>query len=137
MIRLLNLDHVAVAVADLDQAVAEHARKYGTRPLYREVVDEQGVEEAMLPLGGSFLQLIAPLRPDSPVGRFIERNGPGLHHLAFTVPDIVDALDHLRQEGARLIDEQPRPGGRGALIAFVHPKDWSGTLIELIQLPET
>lgn len=90
----------------------------------------------MIPLGGSFVQLIRPLRADSPVGRFLARNGPGLHHVAYAVASIEDALDHLRSEGIRLVDESPRIGGRGAKIAFVHPKELAGTLIELVETDE-
>ncbi len=134
--KLINLDHVAIAVPDLDQAIAEYRRQYDVEPLFREVVEEQGVEEAMIPLGGSFVQLIRPLRADSPVGRFLARNGPGLHHVAYAVASIEDALDHLRSEGIRLVDESPRIGGRGAKIAFVHPKELAGTLIELVETDE-
>lgn len=133
--KLLNLDHVGVAVQDLDAALADYRRKYGVSPLYREVVESQGVEEAMIPVGGSFVQLLRPLSPESPVGRFLATRGEGVHHLAFAVVDIDLALEHLREEGARLIDESPRPGGRGARIAFVHPRDLAGTLIELVELP--
>ncbi len=134
--KLLNLDHVAIAVWNLDAAVAGYRDRYGVEPLWREVVESQGVEEAMIPVGGSFVQLLQPLDPDTPVGRFLDRRGEGLHHVAFAVPDIEVALDHLRAEGARLIDETPRLGGRGARIAFVHPADLAGTLIELVELPD-
>ena len=128
-----NLDHVAIAVIDLDAALGEYERLYGVRPLYREVVEEQGVEEAMIAMGGSFVQLLQPLSPETPVGTFLEKNGEGLHHLAFAVADIEIALADLVAEGARLIDESPRIGGRGAKIAFVHPKQAAGTLIELVE----
>lgn len=131
--RPYNLDHVAIAVTDLDSALAEYERLYGIVPTHREVVAEQGVEEAMLPLGGSFVQLLQPTGPDTPVGAFLARHGEGLHHIAYAVDDIAAALSHLRGEGARLIDDEPRRGGRGALIAFVHPKQTTGTLIELVQ----
>ena len=134
--KLLNLDHVAVAVANLDEAIADYARQYGVAPLYREVVKEQGVEEAMIPVGGSFVQLLQPLSEETPVGKFLSKNGPGLHHIAYAVPSIEDALAHLKSEGVRLIDESPRIGGRGARIAFVHPKELAGTLIELVELDE-
>ena len=134
--KLLNLDHVAIAVSDLDEAVAQYRRQYGVEPLYREIVEEQGVEEAMIPVGGSFVQLLRPLSAETPVGRFLTKNGPGLHHVAYAVPSIEDALDHLKSEGVRLIDESPRTGGRGAKIAFVHPKELAGTLIELVELDE-
>jgi methylmalonyl-CoA/ethylmalonyl-CoA epimerase len=132
--KLLNLDHVGIAVASLDKAIADYEERYGIVPLYREVVEAQGVEEAMVPVGGSFVQLLEPLAADTPVGRFLERRGEGLHHMAFMVASIMDALNHLKGQGARLVDEVPRTGGRGAQVAFVHPADLGGTLIELVEL---
>jgi methylmalonyl-CoA/ethylmalonyl-CoA epimerase len=134
-VKLLNLDHVGIAVTDLDAALAGYRERYGVQPLYREVVEGQGVEEAMLPVGGSFVQLLQPLGPDTPVGRFLEKRGEGLHHVAFMVASIEIALGHIREQGGRLIDEEARPGGREARIAFVHPSDLGGTLIELVELP--
>ncbi|MDJ0663031.1 MAG: methylmalonyl-CoA epimerase [Acidimicrobiia bacterium] len=130
-----NLDHVALAVRDLDSSLAEYKRLYGSDPIYREVVAEQGVEEAMIAVGGSYVQLLQPLGPDTPVGRFIESRGEGMHHVALAVADIDAALEHLEAEGARLVDETPRIGGRGARIAFVHPEAFAGTLVELVELP--
>lgn len=135
-VKLLNLDHVAIAVHDLDAAVAGYRDRYGVEPLYREVVESQGVEEAMLPVGGSFVQLLQPLSEDSPVGRFLAEKGEGLHHVAYAVADIGAALAHLAGRGARLVDREPRIGGRGARIAFVHPGDLGGTLIELVELKD-
>ena len=128
-----NLDHVAIAVHDLNAAIEEHRRLYGVVPAHRETVESQGVDEAMLPVGGSYVQLIAPLSPDSPVGKFLDRHGEGLHHVAYAVADIEAALNHLEGEGVQLIDRRPRPGGGGARIAFVHPKAFSGTLVELVE----
>jgi methylmalonyl-CoA/ethylmalonyl-CoA epimerase len=135
-VKLLNLDHVAIAVIDLDDALAGYRERYHVEPLYRETVESQGVEEAMIPVGGSFLQLLQPLGPDTPVGRFLEKNGEGLHHIAFAVASIDLALQHLEEGGARLVDRSAREGGRGARIAFVHPGDLTGTLIELVELPD-
>ena len=132
--KLLNLDHVGIAVHDLDNAVEGYRARYGVSPLYREVVETQGVEEAMIPVGGSFVQLLAPLDGEGPVSRFLERRGEGVHHLAFLVADIDVALEHLKSQGANLVDETARLGGRGARIAFVHPADLTGTLIELVEL---
>jgi methylmalonyl-CoA/ethylmalonyl-CoA epimerase len=132
--KLLNLDHVGIAVTNLDQAIRGYKERYGAVPLYREVVEAQGVEEAMIPVGGSFIQLLRPLASDTPVGRFLERHGEGLHHVAFMVASIAAALDHLKEQGAKLVDESPRIGGRGAQVAFVHPADLGGTLIELVEL---
>ncbi len=133
MIKLLNLDHVGIAVHDLDRAVNEYRVKYGITPLYRETVSSQGVEEAMIPLGGSFIQLLQPLGPDTPVGRFLAKKGEGVHHLAWAVADIEAAVEHLKAQGARMVDSEPRPGGGGTRIAFVHPRDLAGTLIELVE----
>jgi methylmalonyl-CoA/ethylmalonyl-CoA epimerase len=132
-VKLLNLDHVAIAVEDLDESLAGYRNRYRVEPLYREVVESQGVEEAMIPVGGSFIQLLQPLEGDTPVGRFLSRHGEGLHHVAYLVASLDHALAHLREEGARLIDEEPRLGGGGSRIAFVHPADLAGTLIELVE----
>ena len=134
--KLLNLDHVAIAVEDLDAAIEGYRNRYGVEPLYRERVEGQGVEEAMIPVGGSFVQLLEPLGPETPVGRFLSKNGEGLHHVAYAVSSIESALDHLKSQGVRLVDEEPRVGGRGARIAFVHPGDLTGTLIELVELTD-
>jgi methylmalonyl-CoA epimerase len=131
-----NLDHVAIAVSDLDAALGEYRRLYGAEPLYREVVSEQGVEEAMIAVGGSFIQLLEPLSAETPVGVFLAKRGEGLHHVALAVDDIDAALGHLKAEGARLVDEEPRVGGRGTRIAFVHPKEFAGTLVELVEVAE-
>ena len=131
---LLNLDHVALAVRDLDEALERFRRLYGATPVSREVVEADGVEEAMLLVGGSQVQLLAPQRPDGPVARFLERRGEGLHHIAFAVPDLDAALAHLAAEGAELIDRVPRRGGGGARIAFVHPRTFGGTLTELVEI---
>jgi methylmalonyl-CoA epimerase len=122
-------------VHDLDASLSDYRNRYQVEPLYREEVAEQGVEEAMIPLGGSFVQLLQPLGPDTPVGRFLERHGEGLHHVAYAVASIDSALDHLKEQGAQLVDESPRSGSRGTRIAFVHPSDLGGTLIELVELP--
>ena len=132
--KLLNLDHVAIAVRDLDAAVDAYSDRYKVSPLYREIVESQGVEEAMIPVGGSFIQLLRPLSSETPVGKFLSKNGEGLHHIAYTVASIERALSHLAGEGARLIDTEARNGGRGTKIAFVHPSDLGGTLIELVEL---
>lgn len=131
-----NLDHVALAVEDLDATIAEFRTLFGVEPISREVVGEQGVEEAMIPIGGSNLQLLSPLSGDTPVGRFLERRGEGLHHIAITVTSIEDALEHLKSNGARLVDAEPRVGGGGHRIAFVHPGTIAGTLIELVEIDE-
>ena len=131
--KLYNIDHVGIAVKDLDAAVAGYFDRYRVEPLSREVVLEQGVEEVMIPIGGSFVQLLGALSPDTPVGRFLERKGEGLHHVAYAVVDIEEALAHLAERGVSLVDELPRVGGGGSRIAFVHPSDLAGTLIELVE----
>lgn len=134
--KLLNLDHVAIAVADLDAAIDGYRNRYDVEPLYRETVESQGVEEAMIPVGGSFIQLLQPLGPETPVGRFVSKNGEGLHHVAYAVASIEASLAHLAAQGARLVDSEPRLGSRGTRIAFVHPGDLAGTLIELVELSD-
>ncbi len=131
--QLLNLDHVAIAVRNLEGALEVFRTLFGVEPLRREVVAEQGVEEAMLPVGGSFVQLLEPLSAGSPVGRFLERRGEGLHHLALAVADLERALAHLEGASVELIDRVPRTGGGGARIAFVHPRAVAGTLVELVE----
>jgi methylmalonyl-CoA/ethylmalonyl-CoA epimerase len=132
---LTQIDHIGIAVEDLDTAVERYRRTLGVEPAHRERVESQGVEEVLLPVGTSFIQLLGALGPDTPVGRFLERRGPGVHHIGFRVDDVASALDQLRDEGLRLIDDTPRPGSRGTTIAFVHPKGMGGVLVELVQLP--
>jgi methylmalonyl-CoA/ethylmalonyl-CoA epimerase len=133
-VKLLNLDHVAIAVNDLDVAIDGYRSRYNVEPIYRETVGSQGVEEAMIPVGGSFIQLLQPLGPETSVGKFLSKHGEGLHHIAYAVVSIEAALGHLAEQGAQVIDTEPRLGGRGARIAFVHPADLGGTLIELVEM---
>jgi methylmalonyl-CoA/ethylmalonyl-CoA epimerase len=130
-----KIEHVALAVADIEAAIAHYADVWGLEVESRERVEDQGVEEAMLPLGDSYLQLLAPTGPETTVGKFIERRGEGLHHIAYEVDDLEAALADLKAKGVPLIDEQPRRGGRGHMVAFVHPKGNHGLLVELIQRP--
>lgn len=132
-IELTDIDHVGIAVPDLDAAVEQHRRLLGVEPAHRERVDDQGVEEVLFPVGSSYIQLLGALGPDTPVGRSLASRGPGMHHIAYRVDDLMAALDHLRDEGAHLIDDAPRPGSRGTLIAFVHPRSMGGVLVELVQ----
>jgi methylmalonyl-CoA/ethylmalonyl-CoA epimerase len=133
MIALTDIDHVGIAVRDLDQAVATYERLLGVAPAHRERVEDKGVEEVLFGVGASFIQLLGALGPDTPMGRSLERRGPGVHHVAYRVDDIEGALEHLRAEGARLVHEAPRPGSRNTLIAFVHPASMGGVLVELVQ----
>lgn len=132
-IELTDIDHVGVAVPDLEAAVGEYRRLLGVEPSHRERIEDQGVEEVLFSVGSSFVQLLGALGPDSPVGRSLATRGPGVHHIAYRVEDLEAALEHLRAEGARLIDESPRPGSRNTLIAFVHPRSMGGVLVELVQ----
>jgi len=132
-ISLTDIDHVGIAVADLDAAVAEYERALGVVPARRERVEDQGVEEVLFAVGSSYIQLLGALGPDTPIGRALATRGPGMHHIAYRVDDIAAALDHLRTEGVRLIDEAPRAGSRNTLIAFVHPTSIGGVLVELVQ----
>jgi methylmalonyl-CoA/ethylmalonyl-CoA epimerase len=133
VIALTDIDHVGIAVPDLDQAVATYERVLGVAPAHRERVEDQGVEEVLFAVGTSYIQLLGALGPDTPVSRSLERRGPGVHHVAYRVDDVAGALQHLRAEGARLVDEEPRPGSRNTLIAFVHPASMGGVLVELVQ----
>ena len=128
-----RIDQIAIAVEDLDETLALYERAFGLTPEYREVVESDGVEEAMINVGGVYIQLLQPTREDSPVGKYLAKRGPGLHHMGFGVSSVDDALDHLRDEGVKLIDEEPRPGGGGHTVAFVHPKGTGGVLLELVE----
>ena len=133
---LTQIDHVGIAVSDLREAVERYRRTFGLEPVHRERMDDQGVEEVLFAVGESFVQLLGALGPDTPVGRFLGNRGPGVHHVGYRVATVADALEHLRAEGVGLIDEAPRPGSRGTTIAFVHPKDTGGVLVELVEAPE-
>jgi methylmalonyl-CoA/ethylmalonyl-CoA epimerase len=128
-----RIDHIGVAVADLEAAVALHAETYGMAVAHRETVAEQGVEAVLLDVGENHVELLRPLSDDTPVGRFLARRGPGLHHVAYQVPDIAATLDALRAAGVRLIDETPRTGIRGSRVAFLHPSASGGVLTEIVQ----
>lgn len=130
-----KIEHVAIAVGDIADAITHFHDAYGMDVESREVVEDQGVEEAMLPIGDSYIQLLGATGPDTTVGKFLERRGEGLHHIAFEVDDLAATLADLKAKGVRLIDEQPRVGGRGHMVAFVHPKGNHGLLVELIQAP--
>lgn len=132
---LTDIDHVGIAVDDLDAAVEHYRRTLGVEPAHREVVESQGVEEVLFSVGTSYIQLVGALGPDTPVGRFLAKRGPGLHHVGYLVDDVGATLEKLKAEGVPLIDEAPRPGSRGSTIAFVHPKGMYGVLIELVQEP--
>jgi len=130
-----KIDHVGIAVADLDEAIAFYADNFGLKVVHEEVNEEQGVREAMLAVGDgdSRIQLLAPLRPDSAIGKFLDRSGPGLQQLAYTVADIDAVSATLRERGLRLLYDEPKRGTAGSRINFVHPKDAGGVLVEIVE----
>jgi methylmalonyl-CoA/ethylmalonyl-CoA epimerase len=130
---LLRIDHVGIAVADLDEAIEFYGRIFGMRCVHTEENTEQGVREAMLAVGDSRIQLLAPLTPSSPIGRFLNRNGPGVQQVAYTVSDVDATCAALRARGVRLLYDEPRRGTAGSRINFVHPKDAGGVLVELVE----
>ena len=128
-----RIDHVGVAVEDLDAAVTLYSERFGMPVEHRETVEEQGVEAVLLGVGESHVELLRPLAPESAVGRFLDRNGPGLHHVAYGTDDIHSALEAARAAGLRAIDEEPRSGIRNSRVAFLHPKSTGGVLTELVE----
>jgi methylmalonyl-CoA epimerase len=128
-----EIDHVAIAVHDLGAAIDYYGSTYGATVAHRERVDSDGVEEALIKVADSFIQLLTPTRADSPVAKFLDRKGEGLHHVAYRVEDCGVALQAVKDAGGEVIDAEPRPGSRGTTVAFVHPKTAFGTLIELVQ----
>lgn len=133
--RLQRIDHVGYAVEDLDEAVRLHERLYGAQVAHRETIDRDGVREALLAVGDSYIQLLEPTRDDSPVARFLARNGPGVHHVGYGVADVAATLRDLSDLGVRVVDTTPRHGSRGCLVAFLHPKASLGVLVELVEDP--
>ncbi|MDQ6776349.1 MAG: methylmalonyl-CoA epimerase [Actinomycetota bacterium] len=127
------IDHVGVAVEDIDAALALYRDALGMPLVHREIVESQGVDAALLDVGDGHLELLAPLGPDTPVGKFLSKRGPGLHHVAYRVDDISETLGALTAAGLRLIDETPRVGIRDSLVAFLHPASTGGVLTEIVQ----
>jgi methylmalonyl-CoA epimerase len=130
---LTEIDHIAIAVNDLEAAIDYYRAAYGIEVEHREVVERDGVEEALLRVADSYVQLLTPIRDDSPVAKYLEKRGEGLHHVGYRVANCAEAIEQVRAEGGKLIDEVPRPGSRGTTVAFVHPKGAFGTLIELVE----
>jgi methylmalonyl-CoA/ethylmalonyl-CoA epimerase len=131
--QLTEIDHVAIAVHDLEAAIAYYQEAFGAEVHHREIVERDGVEEALLKVAESYIQLTRPTRPDSPIAKFLEKRGEGLHHVGYRVDDCAVALASVVAAGGKAIDAEPRPGSRGTTVAFVHPKGSFGTLIELVQ----
>ena len=130
---LTEIDHIDIAVKDLEAAIDYYKRAFGAEVDHREIVESDGVEEALLKVAESYIQLLTPTRPDSPVAKAIEKRGEGLHHIGYRVADCGAALNAMLAAGATAIDKAPRPGSRGTTVAFIHPKGSFGTLIELVQ----
>ncbi|TMM14069.1 MAG: methylmalonyl-CoA epimerase [Actinobacteria bacterium] len=130
---LTEIDHVAIAVRDLDAAIEYYRSTFGATVAHRERVESDGVEEALIKVADSYIQLITPTADDSTVAKFLERKGEGLHHVGYRVDDCGVALQAVKDAGGAVIDSEPRPGSRGTTVAFVHPKAAFGTLIELVQ----
>ena len=130
---LTEIDHVAIAVRDLDAAIDWYRNALGAEVTHRETVERDGIEEALIAVAESYVQLISPTRDDSPVAKFLDKRGEGLHHVGYRVPDCAAALEAMVKAGATPIDETPRPGSRNTTIAFIHPKGSFGTLIELVE----
>ncbi len=130
---LTEIDHIAIAVNDLEAAIAWYAEVFGAQVEHRETVESDGVEEALLRVADSYVQLLTPTREDSPVASYLAKRGEGLHHVGYRVANCAEALEAVKAAGGRVIDAAPRPGSRGTTVAFVHPKASFGTLIELVQ----
>jgi methylmalonyl-CoA/ethylmalonyl-CoA epimerase len=128
-----RIDHIGVAVQEIEPALELYRDSFHLEMAHREVVEEQGVEAVLMDVGENHVELLAPLGPDTPVGRFLAKQGPGLHHVAYQVPDIDATLAALRQAGLALIDERPRTGIRGSRVAFLHPRATGGVLTEIVQ----
>ena len=130
---LTEIDHVAIAVNDLEAAIDYYRTAYGVEVEHREVVERDGVEEALIRVAESYVQLLTPIRDDSTVAKFLATKGEGIHHIGYRTDDVAAVLQRVKDQGYRVIDEEPRPGSRGTTVAFIHPKTAFGTLIELVQ----
>ncbi|MDQ1396594.1 MAG: methylmalonyl-CoA/ethylmalonyl-CoA epimerase [Acidimicrobiaceae bacterium] len=130
---LTEIDHVGIAVRDLDAVVDWYKQMFGAEVAHRERIESDGVEEALIKVADSYIQLLTPYTDTSPLAKYMERNGEGIHHVGYRVNDCNEVLEHVKSEGARVVDEHPRTGSRGTTVAFLHPKTAFGTLIELVQ----
>jgi len=132
-----RIDHIGVAVEDLDSAIKLYERSFEMELVHRETVESQGVEAVLLDVGEGHIELLAPLGPDTPVGKFLAKKGPGIHHVAYSVEDIDKALEQAKAIGLKLIDESPRTGIRGSRVAFVHPAATGSVLTEIVEPAES
>lgn len=128
-----EIDHVAIAVHDLEAAIKYYEDVYGATVDHRETVESDGVEEALLKVAESYIQLLTPTSPESTVAKYLEKKGEGLHHIGYRVADCKVALERVKAAGGKVLDQEPRPGSRGTTVAFIHPKTTFGTLVELVQ----
>ena len=131
--KLTDIDHVGIAVRDLDAAIAWYQEMFGATVAHRERIESDGVDEALIKVADSYIQLLTPYTDTSPLAKYMERNGEGLHHVGYRVADCAEVLEDVKAQGARVVDEQPRTGSRGTTVAFLHPKTSFGTLIELVE----
>ena len=133
---LARIDHIGVAVENLEEAISLYSERLGMPEQHRETVEEQGVEAVLLEIGEGHVELLSPLSPETAVGKFLEKRGPGLHHVAYRTDDIDAALKSAREAGLRLLDDEPRTGIRNSRVAFIHPKSTGGVLTELVEPAE-
>ena len=130
---LTDIDHVGIAVRDLDATVAWYQQMFGATVAHRERIESDGVDEALIKVADSYIQLLTPYSDSSPLAKYMEKNGEGIHHVGYRVADCGEVLEHVKDQGARVVDEHPRTGSRGTTVAFLHPKTAFGTLIELVE----
>ncbi len=133
MTKLTDIDHVGIAVRDLDAVIAWYQQMFGATVAHRERIESDGVDEALIKVADSYIQLLTPYTDTSPLAKYMERNGEGIHHVGYRVDSCEEVLEHVKAEGARVVDEHPRTGSRGTTVAFLHPKTSFGTLIELVE----
>ena len=131
--KLTEIDHVGIAVSDLEAAVKWYEQMFGATVAHRERIESDGVEEALIKVADSYIQLLQPYTDESPLAKYMAKNGEGIHHVGYRVADCAEVLETVKAEGARVVDEHPRTGSRGTTVAFLHPKTSFGTLIELVE----
>jgi methylmalonyl-CoA epimerase len=131
--KLTDIDHVGIAVRDLDATIAWYQQMFGASVHHRERIESDGVDEALIKVADSYIQLLTPFTDTSPLAKYMERNGEGIHHIGYRVDSCDEVLEHVKAQGARVVDEHPRTGSRGTTVAFLHPKSSFGTLIELVE----